>query len=309
MLTPKSTTGDVEVTKYDASYVVGFQRFYGIIVSEYEKEKHATFVKRYCVIQFTCSEPPRCKAEVRRPMATSASTAFEGSEVGEVEGATEDLSGTGMMSEGTVAATQGEDESAESQAMHLNKPRDKEDEGEGIAIKNNSGTGRQIAEHERRFPKSFHSLTYSLWSERSNTDSALCSENKIRSIRKEADPSEFALATFLEDPASVVGKEFRLAFLRRAPDAGRGSKRCAWVWPATINLLAGMHFTYYQREKKQHAESLDVWANKHKARLYSIRLEGRRLQGDGPTSWEWLLLPKEFKLVFHPSCDITIAYK
>ena len=114
------------------------------------------------------------------------------------------------------------------------------------------------------------------------------------------DPSEFPLGELFKDATSVVGKEFRLGFLRKT---SRQDDTYAFTWPGVLDFLSGMPMTYDEREVKEYQLPLDEWAVKNKDNLRSLRLKEFRSTDQGRGQFEWHLHHKGAQLVFSsPVC-------
>ncbi|KAL8995549.1 MAG: hypothetical protein Q9169_004751 [Polycauliona sp. 2 TL-2023] len=118
---------------------------------------------------------------------------------------------------------------------------------------------------------------------------------------KEDEPpvhNDFPLAALASD---AEGKEFRIAVVKTNADFGGGrSNPYGWAWPGVVRFLAGLEFSH--NVKEDFTEPLDVWAERNKNLLRTVKLV-EILPRDGMATREWALqkvlldLPK---LVFPP---------
>ncbi|KAL8826455.1 MAG: hypothetical protein Q9191_003789 [Dirinaria sp. TL-2023a] len=114
------------------------------------------------------------------------------------------------------------------------------------------------------------------------------------------DPSSFPLAALCKDANSVVGKEFRLGFMRKT---ARPKESYAFIWPAVVQYLGGLGFVYNAKQEGEYRKPLDAWAVANRESLQPFRLEEYRSEDSGRL--EWHLRPKETQSVF----DLLIGAK
>ena len=93
------------------------------------------------------------------------------------------------------------------------------------------------------------------------------------------------MAALIQDPVSAIGKQFRLAFLRKTAN----QKSYAFTWPAVLNCLAGIPFVYDRKYVQDYNSSLDDWAMRNKEMLASFTLRDVQPMIANKSKYEWHL--------------------
>ena len=101
---------------------------------------------------------------------------------------------------------------------------------------------------------------------------------------------------------SAIGKQFRLAFLRKTAK----QKSYAFTWPAVLSCLAGKPFVYDKKYEQDYQSSLDNWAMRNKKTLTSFTL--RDVQPRKPNEpWsEWHLERPQALSVLSDLCCLVV---
>lgn len=110
------------------------------------------------------------------------------------------------------------------------------------------------------------------------------------------------MAALIQDLVSIIGKQFRLAFLRKTAK----QKTYSFAWPAVLNCLAGKPFVYDKKYEQDYQLSLDHWAMKNKKILASFTLRDVQSRKPNEPRFQWHLeSPTAQSVLSNLSCMVA----